>query len=174
MKQPIDYFMRHVDFIENGCWNWTGTTKPGGYGVFRSLGKTWNAHRWAYTNLVCGIPATLTIDHLCRNKKCVNPQHMEVVTLIENIMRGEGCSVQNARKTHCPKGHPLINVPETKRTALRRVGTKRYCPICYIQNPLTWNKNNRDRKNKNNRKSYHKRKPVPPTFPNPAVSGTDE
>jgi hypothetical protein len=85
--EPIDLFMRHVKVLDSGCWEWQGATKPGGYGVFGQtkggVRKTHNAHRWIYINQVGEIPDGLTIDHLCKKTKCVNPQHMEVVTLQE-------------------------------------------------------------------------------------------
>ena len=69
------------------------------------------AHRFAYETFVGPIPEGLTIDHLCRIRHCVNPEHLEAVTDRVNILRGEGISAQHARATHCPQGHPydLIN-----------------------------------------------------------------
>lgn len=93
----------------NGCWLWTASLTRG-YGVFHMGGGASNmayAHRVAYEWLVGPIPEGLVIDHLCRNPACVNPDHLEPVTNRENILRGEGASARNARKTHCDLGHPL-------------------------------------------------------------------
>ncbi len=97
----LDNFWAKVD-KSGSCWIWIGSKATKGYG-------RWNgrkAHRVAYEALVGVIPAGLTIDHLCRNRKCVNPSHMEVVTNAVNVLRGESFSAVNQRKTHCPKGHP--------------------------------------------------------------------
>ena len=90
------------------CWLWTAATNYG-YGVI-GLGRRQDgialAHRLLYEHMVGPIPEGLCLDHLCRVRACVNPAHMEVVTLAENKRRGESGPAQNARKTHCPQGHP--------------------------------------------------------------------
>jgi hypothetical protein len=68
------------------CWLWTGALTKG-YGAFRNSGKRYEAHRWAYEFLRGEIPSGLTIDHLCREKTCVNPWHLELVTRQENARR---------------------------------------------------------------------------------------
>ncbi len=85
----------------SGCWLWTGHLNRKGYGVLRQQ----SAHRAAYELFVGPIPAGLQIDHLCRVRCCVNYQHMEVVTLQENVKRGV-VGIFHRSKTHCPKGHP--------------------------------------------------------------------
>ena len=99
-------FWRKVRKDPNGCWEWQGA-KGQGYGNFYLHGKFPRAHRYAYELLVGPIPDGLTLDHLCRNRACVNPDHLEPVTQKVNTLRGEGLAAQNARKTHCPEGHPL-------------------------------------------------------------------
>ena len=84
---------------ENGCWIWDKPRRDG-YGQFFGA-----AHRWSYEYHIGPIPDGLHIDHLCRNRACVNPWHLEPVPLIENVMRGHGFYAQNARKTHCIRGH---------------------------------------------------------------------
>lgn len=90
----------------SGCWLWTGR-------VTRRYGTVWDgqaqvpAHRATYSLIKGPIPAGLVIDHLCRNRICVNPDHLEPVTNKENVLRGTGISAANARKTHCKNGHEL-------------------------------------------------------------------
>lgn len=95
----------------HACWPWTGALHSSGYGVLwggRDDARRWlRAHRVAYELLVGPIPDGMQLDHLCRNRRCVNPAHLEPVTLVENVMRGVGVGPTNAAKTHCPRRHPL-------------------------------------------------------------------
>jgi hypothetical protein len=86
------------------CWNWTAYRGPGGYGRFSVDGPMRMAHRVSYTFFVGPVPGGKQIDHLCRNRGCVNPDHLEPVTNYENVVRGESGAKQAAR-THCPQGH---------------------------------------------------------------------
>lgn len=96
-----------------GCWLWKGSIFNNGYGQFKANGKGGPAHRYAYELLVGPIPDEMVLDHLCRVRACVNPDHLEVVTERENIMRGEGVCAVNAHKTHCIRGHEFT--PENTR-----------------------------------------------------------
>jgi hypothetical protein len=91
----------------DGCWLWTGGLLKGGYGQYSLERKCRQAHRLSYEMLVGRIPAGMVIDHLCREPRCVNPEHLEVVTRGENVARGGGPTAENARKTECRNGHPL-------------------------------------------------------------------
>ncbi|MGJ5736690.1 HNH endonuclease [Streptomyces caniscabiei] len=93
--------------IELGpCWLWKACKDSSGYGSFRYQGRTTSAHRFSYVVLAGGtIPDGLQLDHLCRTRHCVRPDHLEPVTPQENILRSEAPSAANARKTHCARGH---------------------------------------------------------------------
>ena len=108
------------------CWLWTAATNSKGYGWFRIDGKATRAHRYAYEVCIGPIPEDLQIDHLCRIHPCVNPAHLEAVTMQENQLRGYGASGKNARKTHCLRGHPLSgdNLYRSKE------GVRRQCKEC--------------------------------------------
>ncbi len=90
-----------------GCVDWTGSMTEKGYGIVEWDGRTWRAHRVAYVLENGPIPEGMQLDHLCRNRRCINPTHLEVVTSRENTLRGMGPSAQNAMKTHCNRGHIL-------------------------------------------------------------------
>lgn len=91
----------------SGCVLWAGAIDSDGYGRVRFRDKTPPAHRAAYELAHGPIPDGLQIDHLCRVRSCVNPEHLEAVTTQTNTLRGEGISAQHARKTTCPLGHPF-------------------------------------------------------------------
>lgn len=89
------------------CWPWIGGLSDKGYGRVMIAGVRRGSHCVAYELVEGPIPHGLQIDHLCRNPACVNPSHLEAVTQGVNVLRGVSPSAQNARKTHCPRGHPL-------------------------------------------------------------------
>ncbi len=105
------------------CWQWQGTTSKG-YGLFWDGERTQVAHRVVYELLNGQIAAGLTLDHLCRNRSCVRPKHMEPVTNRVNILRGEGITARLARRTHCPNGHAY----SAENT--RYYQGRRYCRAC--------------------------------------------
>jgi len=105
VKEPLKRFMAKVIVQPSGCWEWQGFITSQGYGQFYLNGKLVTAHRFSYEQAKEAIPDGMTLDHLCRNRKCVNPDHLEVVTLQENILRGIGNAATNFRKTHCIYRH---------------------------------------------------------------------
>lgn len=97
---PLERFYEKVIQHPDGCWQWIGGHKAAGYGQFSVGGKKVIAHRWAYEQFVGRIPDDYEVDHaVCQNPFCVNPQHLEAVTLQENRRR------RNEAKTHCVNGH---------------------------------------------------------------------
>jgi hypothetical protein len=113
---------------ETGCWDWTASTFPSGYGCFW-LSKVRPAHRVSYEIYVGEIPEGLTLDHLCRNIACVNPAHLEPVTQRENTLRGFNPAALNHRKTECVNGHPFDEENTTVRRTSRG-GWRRECRAC--------------------------------------------
>lgn len=92
---------------EGGCVLWAGSTNRDGYGMFTWLRKQWLVHRLAYALAEGPIPDGYTIDHLCRVRACVNPPHLEPVTIRVNTLRGDTINADHTSRTHCPKGHEL-------------------------------------------------------------------
>lgn len=109
------------------CWVWPGTINSQGYGVLKWRGRdNARAHRATYQVLVGEVPDGFELDHLCRNRACVNPAHLEAVTHAENVRRGIGNG--NAEKTHCKRGHAFT--PENTGLHRREWGVERVCLTC--------------------------------------------
>ncbi len=84
---------KYIVNSETGCWDWKVALNSGGYGTVSVNGKSKLAHRHLYEIYKTEIPKGLYLDHLCRNRKCVNPEHLEVVTFVENVRRGKNAKI---------------------------------------------------------------------------------
>lgn len=110
---------------KSGCWEWAGYVGKHGYGQVTIKGKSFKAHRLSYLLHKGELTSGLEIDHLCRNRKCINPQHLEEVTKKENQRRGLSVSGKNFRKKECANGHLFSEM----NTYIRPDGG-RSCKIC--------------------------------------------
>jgi len=128
-QKDIDRFWRFVD-KKDDCWIWNGSNNGTEYGKFWLKGKTIYAHRISYFLSYGNIEEGYEIDHLCKNRKCVNPMHLEKVTGKINRNRGNSFSGKNIKRTHCSNGHELTdnNLCEDYLSRGQRV-----CKICRQQ-----------------------------------------
>jgi hypothetical protein len=123
-------FVSRVAFGD-GCWEWLACKTRDGYGQFRFEGRSQRTHRLAYAWFIGSAPEGTELDHVCRNRRCLRPDHLEPVTHRENVLRGTGSPAEQAKQTSCRRGHPLT------------LGTagKRYCKTC----AKAWREANRER-----------------------------
>jgi HNH endonuclease len=150
-REDVDErFWRQVDledsiFPENGCMLWTGCKDKTGYGKFKSEGQTFRSHRWSYERLRGSIPNHLKLDHLCRVRHCVNPDHLQPVSPKENIRRGMtglDSNPWNRGKTHCIHGHEFT--PENTYQVIKDGTPRRYCRACQKESDRRHNERKRE------------------------------
>ncbi len=128
-----DLFWQKVRVANSGCWEWVAYCDKDGYGKY-SLASVSSVcgrgvHRITYHHFIARIPEGMQIDHLCRNRRCCNPEHLEAVTVGENVNRSLNYIALNRRKTHCPQGHAYVG--DNLVIKINRHGTEsRVCKKC--------------------------------------------
>lgn len=120
---------------QTGCWEWLGGTFTNGYGVFKAKRKTWRAHRYSYTISKGKIPENKILHHKCENKLCVNPKHLEPITILEHPKISTN---HNTNKTHCIRGHLLSG----KNLYITPSSGKRVCSKCSSESKKKFLQNN--------------------------------
>lgn len=123
-RETVHDLFERMEENPSGCWVWAGA-KSKGYGTASVKGKQVTVHRAVYEALIGAVPEGMVLDHLCRNKSCCNPEHLEPVTQRVNVLRGTSLAAVNASKVVCVAGHPLEgeNLYETP-------GGARHCRVC--------------------------------------------
>lgn len=128
--------------ITKTCWLWQKYCDEDGYGTFKTTeGKTVKAYHFAYESLCGPIPKGMVLDHLCSVRACLNPDHLEIVTPRENVIRGKTFIRDNADKTRCIRGHEFT--PENTRI----VHKSRFCRACCRERTARYRKRDRERAN---------------------------
>ena len=128
----MDRFFNKVQKTET-CWNWLGSVSDSGYGLFRYMGKTQKAHRVSYILFHGSIDPQLVIDHLCKNKACVNPKHLDLVLQVENVRRGLAGKINNPQssKLVCPMGHEYSGINKSRHRICHKCKVIRQ--LAYVQ-----------------------------------------
>lgn len=144
------YAKREIDPV-TGCWLWTGATNGrAGYGLIYVEGKNRLVHRVSYEEHVGPIEKE-TLDHLCRVRRCFNPEHLEPATHRENTLRGVGLTAQHAKKTHCPQGHLYSG----ENLIVKKAGD-RACRACVCVRNRLYREKNAERLRQAGRERWHR------------------
>jgi hypothetical protein len=124
-----DVFFRLIlqppSVLETGCWGWKGSFTADGYSRFSLSGRYQKVHQMLYKYFIGTVEDGKELDHLCKNRWCCNPYHLESVTHRENVLRGDSPPAICARKIACPAGHPYCD----SNTSVRSDGA-RHCRVC--------------------------------------------
>ena len=128
MPAPRPVWDRTIEKIDasGDCWVWTGSRGSHGYGQVSIGNRPALAHRVVWGLLVGPIPNGMQVDHLCRVRHCVNPDHLQIVTQAENIRRGASKAMIASLSRRCKRGHSLAAMPATWNATDR----KSWCPTC--------------------------------------------
>ena len=133
----MERFFNKVEVLDDGCWHWTGTKIWSGYSQFWVRTTPFSGHRFAYLVFRGNLSPGKQLDHLCRNRACVNPEHLEEVTAKVNHQRGDGPWSTRKRPTHCPQGHPYTGNNIALRSSPSEGYIRRRCRKClntYLRN----------------------------------------
>lgn len=138
-QPPVAYVLNRIDIDPiTECWRWTRCLNQNGYGNMTRRQKKFLAHIFSFEAFIGPVPDGRELDHLCRNPKCCNPEHLEPVTHAVNMRRGNGGAKQRAQ-THCKRGHEFT--PEN--TYINATSGSRQCRAC----TAAWHKDAKARKN---------------------------
>jgi hypothetical protein len=132
-RTPSIRFWEKVDKnAPNGCWQWTGAKSNWGYGIFCVGGKTLRpAHRVSLDFAGVTIPEGMVADHICKNRLCVNPDHLRPATTFENyVLYSDSIWAKNRRKTHCKHGHDITQPDSYYPSTTVRGAPCRTCKEC--------------------------------------------
>lgn len=125
----FDEILERITITPAGCWEFSGAHLPSGYGSVRFNGRTHVLHKLMWEQKHGPVTQGLQLDHLCRNRGCCNPDHVEPVTQKVNLLRGIGFAAVNSRKTHCDHGHEYTPI----NTYTSPAGDRR-CRTCRKEN----------------------------------------
>lgn len=146
-KEIVSKALTNFTIGEGGCMVWAGNLSKNGYGKMSLGGESLLVHRVSYEHSVGPIEIGMVIDHLCRNRACINPDHLDQCTIGENVMRGDTIGARNKAATHCKRGHEFT---EANTVYLTRGG--RVCKTC----AYAANKKVRDAKDKSEIAAKHR------------------
>ncbi len=134
-----EFFKRVI--IKDGCWEWTNRLLKSGYGNMKFNGKTLLAHRVSLIVHGFEIPERMCVDHICKNRGCINPNHLRIVTTRQNVLENSnGITAKNKLKTNCLRGHEL-SYKNLGLTIDKNGANKRYCKQCKYDYKKQWKAN---------------------------------